>query len=118
MVNNRVDEILQSLADPTRRQIVERLTFAPMNVSEIAGPMTMSLPAVLKHLAILQRAGVVHTVKVGRVRTCRLVPEAIRDLETWVSVQRTTWETHLDALGDYLDRSVEPGGSSRKEHHE
>jgi len=44
--------------------------------------------------------------------------EAIRDLETWVSVQRTTWETHLNALGDYLDRPVEPGGSSRKEHHE
>jgi DNA-binding transcriptional ArsR family regulator len=97
-----VGRIFHALADPTRRAIVERLVRRPAPVKELAQPLAMSLPAVMQHLKVLEEAGVIVTEKVGRVRSCRIEPKALREAEGWLSGQRTEWERHLDQLDDYL----------------
>src|SRR5690242_18231161 len=82
--------------------MVERLVRGPASVSELSRPLEMSLPAVLQHLQVLEASGLVRSEKVGRVRTCRIEPDALRAAEAWVTGQRTAWETRLDRLGDYL----------------
>jgi DNA-binding transcriptional ArsR family regulator len=93
-----LDRILHALADPTRRGIVERLIGSPASVTQLAAPLSMSMPAVLQHLGVLEEAGLVHTEKVGRVRTCWVEPLALRAAERWLVAQRTTWEARLDRL--------------------
>lgn len=97
-----LDRVFQALADPSRRMVVERLVRGPASVSELARPLAMSLPAVMQHLQVLEACALVHSEKVGRVRTCRILPDALRAVEEWTHRQRTTWEQHLDRLGDYL----------------
>ena len=97
-----LDQVFHALADPTRRGMVERLVRGPASVSELSRPLAMSLPAVLQHLQVLEASGLVRSEKAGRVRTCRIEPDALRAAETWVTGQRTAWETRLDRLGDYL----------------
>ena len=97
-----LDQVFQALADPTRRGMVERLIRGPASVSELSRPLAMSLPAVMQHLQVLEDAGLVRSKKAGRVRTCRIEPDALRAAEAWVTGQRTAWETRLDRLGDYL----------------
>jgi len=82
--------------------MVERLVRGPASVSELSRPLAMSLPAVLQHLQVLEACGLVRSEKAGRVRTCRIEPDALRVAEAWITDQRTTWETRLDRLGDYL----------------
>jgi DNA-binding transcriptional ArsR family regulator len=103
-----VDRVLHALADPSRRLIVERLMRAPASVSELARPLPMSLPAVVQHLQVLEASGLVVSEKVGRVRTCRVEPAALRPVERWVIAQRSTWERRLDRLGQYLDDEGTP----------
>jgi DNA-binding transcriptional ArsR family regulator len=97
-----VDRVLQALADPTRRIIVERLGRSAASVSELAEPLDMSMPAVIQHLQILETSGLIKSEKTGRVRTCHIDAAALAPLERWVSERRATWEQHLDRLGDYL----------------
>src|SRR5213596_3563936 len=97
-----LDQVFQALADPTRRWMVERLSRGPASVSELAKPLTMSLPAVVQHLHVLEASGLVRSEKVGRVRTCRVEPAALRTAEQWIAERRTTWERRLDRLGEYL----------------
>jgi DNA-binding transcriptional ArsR family regulator len=97
-----VDRIFQALADPSRRMIVEQLSAGPASVSELARPLPMSLPAVTQHLQVLEDSGLVRSEKVGRVRTCRIEPEALRPIERWIHDRRATWERRLDSLGEYL----------------
>jgi DNA-binding transcriptional ArsR family regulator len=97
-----LDQVFQALADATRRSLVERLIRSPASVSELAQPLAMSLPAVMQHLAVLEACGLVRSEKVGRVRTCRIDPEALRRAETWITAQRTAWEQRLDQLGEVL----------------
>jgi DNA-binding transcriptional ArsR family regulator len=97
-----VGRVFQALADPTRRAIVERLVRGPASVTALAEPLTMSLPAVMQHLQVLEAAGVIVTEKAGRVRSCRIDPAALRAAERWLSGQRTEWERRLDRLDDYL----------------
>jgi DNA-binding transcriptional ArsR family regulator len=97
-----LDQVFHALADPTRRGMVERLVRGPATVSELSRPLEMSLPAVLQHLQVLEASGLVRSEKAGRVRTCRIEPDALRAAEAWVAGQRTAWETRLDRLGDYL----------------
>jgi DNA-binding transcriptional ArsR family regulator len=97
-----LDPVFQALSDPTRRVIVDRLTRGPASVSELARPLPMSLPAVVSHLRVLENSGLVHTEKVGRVRTCRIEPAALRTAEDWIAERRATWERRLDRLGEYL----------------
>jgi len=94
--------MFQALADPTRRSMVERLSHGPASVSELAKPLAMSLPAVVQHLQVLEASGLVRSEKVGRVRTCRIEPQALTSAEGWIMERRREWERRLDRLGEYL----------------
>ena len=101
-VERDVDLLFQALADPSRRAMVDRLTYGPASVSELARPLAMSLPAVVQHLHVLESSGLVHSEKLGRVRTCSIQPAALRAAERWIAERRTVWEQNLDRLGQYL----------------
>lgn len=105
MLNQTVDldRTFQALADHNRRTMVERLTWGPASVSELAEPLAMSLAAVLQHVQVLESCGLVKTEKVGRTRTCRIDSAAMTAAEQWITERRRTWETRLDRLGDLLD---------------
>jgi DNA-binding transcriptional ArsR family regulator len=105
-----LDRVFQALADPSRRVIVERLSRAPASVTALAEPLPMSLPAVLQHLQVLERSGLVRSTKVGRVRTYRMDPAALRPAERWIRERRAGWERRLDRLGTHLS---EPTQGSR-----
>src|SRR5207244_697057 len=79
-----LDAVFGALADPTRRAIAERLAAGPASVTELAGPFEVTLPAILKHLAVLEHAGLVERRKEGRVRYCRLVPEQLETVAAWI----------------------------------
>jgi DNA-binding transcriptional ArsR family regulator len=97
-----IDLMFQALADPTRRVMVERLSRGPATVSELARPFDMSLPAIVQHLQILEKSGLVRSEKVGRVRTCRVEPMALSTVEQWIADRRSTWERRFDRLGEVL----------------
>jgi DNA-binding transcriptional ArsR family regulator len=97
-----LDRVFQALADPARRGMVERLSRGPASVSELAQPFDMSLSAVVQHLRVLEESGLVRSRKVGRVRTCRIEPAALRTAEQWITRRRSVWERRLDRLGAYL----------------
>lgn len=98
----QLDLMFQALADPTRRVMVERLSRGPATVTELAEPLDMTLSAVVQHLQLLERSGLVRSEKIGRVRTCRIEPQALRLAEQWIAERRSTWERRLDRLGDVL----------------
>jgi DNA-binding transcriptional ArsR family regulator len=106
-----LDLAFQALADPTRRAMVERLARGPASVSQLARPLAMSLPAVMQHLAVLEGSGLVRSEKNGRVRTCRIQPEALSQAEQWINTRRLEWEQRLDRLGAYLGRLTSEGES-------
>src|SRR5271154_2137113 len=106
-----LDQTFQALADSTRRAILAELTRGPSSVSKLARPLAMSLPAVMQHLAVLEGSGLVRSVKVGRVRTCRIEPKALNLAEQWINQRRAEWEKHFDQLGLYL-KSLEKGGGT------
>jgi DNA-binding transcriptional ArsR family regulator len=83
--------------------MIERLIHGPASVGELARPLAMSLPAVMQHIQVLEACGLVRSEKVGRTRTCHVEFTVLRDAESWLSRQRTDWETRLDRLGDHLD---------------
>jgi DNA-binding transcriptional ArsR family regulator len=104
-----LDRAFQALADPSRRSIVARLSQGSASVSELAAPLSISLPAVAQHIDVLRRSGLVSSEKVGRVRTCRLEPEPMRSVERWIERHRTEWESRLDRLGDVVNNLEEDG---------
>ena len=109
-----VDRVFHALADPNRRVIVELLSRGPATVSELAQPLPMSLSAVVQHLKVLQVSGLVRSEKVGRVRTCRIEPAALRPVERWIGERRSSWERRFDRLGEYLaEGNDEPKGDER-----
>jgi DNA-binding transcriptional ArsR family regulator len=95
--------IFQALSDPTRRAILSRLAQGPAGVSELAGPSGLRLPTVLRHLGVLQEAGLIASVKDGRVRSCMIVPAALEPARTWLDEQRAVWEARTDRLEAYLE---------------
>jgi DNA-binding transcriptional ArsR family regulator len=97
-----LDLMFHALADPSRRLMVERLSRGPASVSELAEPLTMSLPAVVQHLQVLEASGLVRSEKIGRVRTCHIEWAALQTAEDWMMGRRKTWEQRLDRLGDFL----------------
>ena len=97
-----LDLMYGALADTSRRSMVERLSRGPAAVKELAAPFAMSLPGVLQHLQVLEASGLVRSEKVGRVRTFRIEPVALRAAEQWIADRRAGWEQRLDRLGDYL----------------
>jgi DNA-binding transcriptional ArsR family regulator len=100
-----LDLMFAALADPSRRNMVERLSQGPASVKELAAPLTMSLPAVMQHLQVLETSGLVRSEKVGRVRTCRIEPVALQAAERWIADRRAGWARRLDRLDEYLSSS-------------
>jgi DNA-binding transcriptional ArsR family regulator len=98
-----LDLVYAALADGSRRAMVERLSRGAASVKELAAPLTMSLPAVLQHLRVLEQSGLVRSEKVGRVRTCRLEPAALQQAEQWIADRRSLWAERLDRLEEFLD---------------
>jgi DNA-binding transcriptional ArsR family regulator len=103
-----LDRVFQALADSSRRGMVERLSRGPASVSELAGPLAMSLPAVMQHLQVLEASGLVRSQKIGRVRTGTIEPGALTMAEQWIGERRILWERRLDRLGEYLDQEISP----------
>src|SRR5207302_8975910 len=97
-----LDGVLGAIADPTRRAIISRLAQGSASVSELAEPIPMSLPAVMKHVRVLEDAGLLGHRKEGRTRICTLQPAALRAVEDWLEPYRDFWEPRLDALVDHF----------------
>lgn len=106
MAKHDVDlsDLFHALADPTRRAILTRLAQGPAPVSELAEPTGLRLPTVMRHLTVLEQAGLIASSKDGRVRTCAIVPEALVPMRTWLDEQRAIWESRLDRLDDYVKK--------------
>jgi len=97
-MSDTLDRTFQALADPTRRAVVTRLAAGPASVGDLAAPHAMALPSFLKHIGILEEAGLIHTEKVGRVRTCRLDTQRFGEVRGWLDAQRALWEARTDQL--------------------
>jgi DNA-binding transcriptional ArsR family regulator len=102
-----VDQVFRALADPTRRQVIERLVSGPASTSELAEPFAMALPSFTQHLALLEGAGLVASDKRGRTRTYRLAPSGLDAAEDWLAGQRRTWQQRLDQLDEFLTEQKE-----------
>jgi DNA-binding transcriptional ArsR family regulator len=98
-----LDRTFSALSDPTRRAILARLAQGGATVTELARPFDMSLPAVSKHLRVLENAGLMSRRKEGRIHHCRLVGEPLQGAADWLAFYRTFWETRLESLADYLE---------------
>lgn len=96
--------LFHALSDPTRRAMLERLAKGPAPVTELAEPTGLKLPTILRHLSVLEAAGLITTAKDGRVRSCALVPQALAPMQDWLEAQRALWEARLDRLDDYVMR--------------
>lgn len=105
--------MFQALGDPTRRVMVERLCRGPASVSELAGPLAMTLSAVVQHVRVLEASGLVRSEKRGRVRTCHLESAALQAAERWICERRAGMERRLDRLGEWL--AGRPEGPRDKE---
>ena len=97
-----LDRTFAALSDPTRRAIVARLAQGEATVSELAAPFEISLPAVSRHLRVLEQAGLLRRRKHGRVHRCRLAPAALRPATEWLAFYQKFWERRLDELAGYL----------------
>jgi DNA-binding transcriptional ArsR family regulator len=97
-----MDRIFRALSDPTRRDVVERLSGGQASVSDLAAPYDMALPSFVGHMRVLEGCGLVTSRKQGRVRTYSLAPQQLKLAEDWLGRQRTLWEARLDRLDTYL----------------
>lgn len=102
MVTDQLTETFSALADPTRRAILQRLATGEASVTELAAPFEMSLPAVSKHLKVLERAGLIRRGREAQWRPCRIDPAPLKAADDWIERYRTLWEERFDRLDDYL----------------
>jgi DNA-binding transcriptional ArsR family regulator len=101
-MNDRLSETFGALADPTRRAILARLASGEASVTELASPFAMSMPAISKHLKVLERAGLIARGREAQWRPCRLRAAPLQDVAGWVDHYRRFWEESFDRLDDYL----------------
>ncbi len=94
--------LFHALADATRRSILSQLAHGPARVTDLAGPTGLRLPTVMRHLSVLEEAGLIVTSKDGRVRTCAIVLDAMEPARTWIDEQRTVWAARLDRLDAFV----------------
>lgn len=99
--------LFHALADPTRRSILTRLAGGPAPVTELANPTGLRLPTVMRHLSVLEAAGLIASSKDGRVRSCAIVPEGLAPVRTWLDEQREIWEGRLDRMDEYVMKLME-----------
>jgi DNA-binding transcriptional ArsR family regulator len=104
-----LDMTFSALADPTRRAMLARLSRGPASVSELGAPHEMSLPAVSKHVRVLEHAGLIARRKIGRTQVCQLLPSPMKTAAEWIETYRSFWETQLDSLENFL---VENGATN------
>lgn len=102
MMPDHLSLTLSALADPTRRAILTRLALGESSVKELAQPFAMSLPAVSKHLKVLERAHLIERGREAQWRPCRLAPEPLKDVATWLEQYRKLWDERLDRLDAYI----------------
>ena len=114
--SDRLTATFSALADPTRRAILARLTLGETSVGELAEPFDMSLPAISKHLKVLERAGLIARGRDAQRRPCRLAAEPLHEISDWVVTYRRFWEQRLDRLEAYLQeaQAVPPSPKKRK----
>ncbi len=98
----QVDRVFHALGDPTRRAMIEKLSEGPVSASRLAKPLDITLAAVVQHLQVLEKSGLVRTEKVGRTRTCRIEPGGLNLAEQWIRDRRALWERRFDRLGKLL----------------
>lgn len=96
------DMVFLALADPTRRAVVDRLSRGPVQTSVLAAGFDMALPSFTQHLGVLEKSGLVRSVKKGRIRTYYLEAKQLRKAEDWLAKRRAMWEKRLDQLDSYL----------------
>ncbi|WP_028851424.1 ArsR/SmtB family transcription factor [Thermocrispum municipale] len=111
MADDQLSKVFSALADPTRRAILARLADGEATVNELAEPFQMSLPAVSKHLKVLERAGLITRGRNAQWRPCRLEPAPLREVSHWVGNYQRFWDDSYQRLDDYLDR-LQQGESS------
>lgn len=97
------DEVFHALGNPTRRKVLDRLSFGPATVSELAEPFDMQLPSFVQHLSVLERSRLVTSKKRGRVRTYEIAPERFKVVEDWLTAHRQLWEARLDRFEQYVN---------------
>jgi DNA-binding transcriptional ArsR family regulator len=102
MPTDHLSTTFAALADPTRRAILARLALGETSVTELAKPFAMSLPAVSKHLKVLERAGLIARGREAQWRPCRIKATALKDVDGWLDEYRRLWDARLDRLADYL----------------
>ena len=102
MTQDKLSITFAALADPTRRAILARLTLGEATVTELAKPFKMSLPAISKHLQVLERAGLIERSRDAQWRPCRLQADPLKEVVRWLEPYRSFWDESFDRLGDYL----------------
>ena len=112
--SDRLTATFSALADPTRRAILARLTLGETSVGELAEPFDMSLPAISKHLKVLERAGLIARGRDAQRRPCRLAAKPLHEISDWVATYRQFWEQRLDRLEAYLQETQAAPPSAKK----
>lgn len=113
---DRLDATFAALADPTRRAILARLARGPAAVSELAAPFDMTMPAVSKHLKVLQRAGLIERSRQAQWRPCALAPKPLQEANQWIEQYRRLWEQKFDQLDEYL-KQLQANHPKREDNH-
>ena len=106
MAPDSLSMTFSALADPTRRAILERLRTGTATVGELAEPFAISLPAISKHLRVLEKAALINRANEAQWRLCSLAPEPLQEVDAWLSRYREFWEQSLDQLGEYLNQAT------------
>jgi DNA-binding transcriptional ArsR family regulator len=112
LITDTLSVTFGALADPTRRAILARLSLGEASVTELAEPFAMSLPAVSKHLKVLERAGLIARSREAQCRPCRLAPEPLKDATDWLEEFRRFWDESLDRLAEHL-RELQAKGKAK-----
>src|SRR5262245_22507451 len=105
---------LSALADPTRRAILARLSLGDATVNELAKPFEISLPAVSRHLKVLERAGLISRGREAQWRPCKLEVQSLKAVDDWLSVYRRVWEESFDRMAAYIDELKRGAGGARR----
>ena len=113
-MQDQLSSTFASLADPTRRAILARLALGETSVTDLAKPFEMSMPAISKHLKVLERAGLISRGREAQWRPCRLDAEPLKEAAGWIEDFRRFWSAHLDALERHLDRIDQPTSAKRR----
>jgi DNA-binding transcriptional ArsR family regulator len=110
-----VSEVFHALSDPMRCEVVSALGRGAQSVSALAQPFDMALPSFMKHLAVLERGGLIRSFKTGRVRTCELQSSRLSEVEAWLAGQRAVWEARTDRMVEFVEQLHEEEQSHVRE---